>query len=204
MLLREHLDQHLKTKCPKRAYECPHCGEKGTFAGITEDHDQVCAMKIVACPNKGSGCSLSMEHGKTKEHASSDCECTEVACVYESLGCEVRMLRKDKASHENEAREKHIDLSLVNVKLMSIEQKTLTATVKLSEQKHKSLEKLVALKDEQHKSLTEEYNKFSTKNEALTMKLSKLSEKHDSLLRKHETLSNNHEALSKKHETLME
>ena len=123
---------------------CPHCGEKGTFASITEDHDQVCEKKIVACPNKGSGCSLSMERGKSKEHVRSDCEYTEVACAYESLGCEVRMLRKDKATHENEARGKHMDLSLVNVKLMSIEQKTLTGTVKLREQKHKSLEKKIA------------------------------------------------------------
>ena len=33
------------------------------------------------------------------------CEYTEVACVYERLGCGVRMLRKDRGAHENEARE---------------------------------------------------------------------------------------------------
>ena len=202
LLIRKHLDQHLKTKCPKRSYECPHCGEKGTFASITEEHDQVCEKKMVACSNKGSGCSLSMERGKVKEHVSNDCEYTEVACVYESLGCEVRMLRKDKATHENKAREKHMDLSMVNVKLMSIEQKTLTATVKLSEEKHRALKNSITLKDEQHQTLTEEHIKFSTKNEALTMRLSKLSDKHVSLSRKHETLSKKHKTLSKKHETL--
>jgi len=35
LLIRKHLDQHLKTKCLKRNYECPHCGEKITFAGTT-------------------------------------------------------------------------------------------------------------------------------------------------------------------------
>ena len=42
--MRKDLDDHLKTKCRKRAYECQHCGEKGTYryASITEDHDKVC------------------------------------------------------------------------------------------------------------------------------------------------------------------
>ena len=116
LLIRKHLDQHLKTKCPKRAYECPHCGEKGTFASITEDHDQVCEKKMVACPNKGSGCSLSMERRTTKEHVSSDCEYTEVACVYESLGCGVRMLRKDIVEHQENEDKDHLHLMLkVNV-----------------------------------------------------------------------------------------
>ena len=69
LLIRKQLDEHLQTKCPRR---CPHCGEKGTFASITEDHDQFCDKKIVACPNKDKGCPLSVERGKTKEHVSSD------------------------------------------------------------------------------------------------------------------------------------
>ena len=182
LLFRKNLDQHLKSKCPKRVYKCPNCGEKGTFASIKKEHDQLCQKKIVACPNKKTGCSLSMERGKTKEHVSSDCEYAEVACVCESLGCGVRMLRKDKATHENEAREKHMDLSLANVKLLSIEQKSLIATVELSEEKHKSLEKFIALKDTQHKSLTEEHNKLSKKHETL-------SKKHETLLEQHKMLS---------------
>ena len=126
LLIRKHLDQHLKTKCPKRAYECPHCGEKGTFASITEDHDQVCEKKMVACPNKGSGCSLSMERGKTEEHVSSNCKYTEVACVYESLGCGVRMLRKDREKHEKEGREKHVDFCLATVRSREEQHKTLS------------------------------------------------------------------------------
>ena len=114
-LMRKDLDEHLKTKCLKRAYECQHCGEKGTYASITEDHDKVCNKKIVPCPNKGSGCPLSMEQGKTKQHVRSVCDYTEVACAYESLGCGVKMLRKDAEKHKREAREKHMDLALDTV-----------------------------------------------------------------------------------------
>ena len=126
---------------------------------------------------------------------SSDCEYTEVACVYESLGCGVRMLRKDNTTHKYQAREKHMDLSLV-VKLLTVEQKTLTAAAKISEEKHMSHEKSIALKDKQHKSLTEEHNKLLKKNETLTMKLTMLSGKHETLSKKHETLQEQYKTLS--------
>ena len=126
LLFRKHLDQHLKTKCRKRAYDCPHCGEKGTFASITEDHDQVCEKNIVACPNKGSGCSLSMERRKTQEHVSSDSEYTEVACVYESLGCKVRMLRKYIIEHQENEDKGHLHLVLKTVVARELQHKTLS------------------------------------------------------------------------------
>ena len=125
-LMRKDLDHHLKTNCPKRDYECQHCGEKGTYASIKKDHDKVCDKKIVPCPNKGSGCPLAMERGKNNQHVRSVCDYTEVACAYESLGCGVRMLRKDVEKHKREAREKHIDLVLDNVSSREEQHKTLS------------------------------------------------------------------------------
>ena len=124
-LMRKDLDDHLKTKCLK-ACECQHCGQKGTYASITEDHDKVCNKKIIPCPNKGSGCPLSMERGKTNQHVRSVCGYTEVACAYESLGCGVRMLRKDVEKHEKEAQEKHVKFSLVSVRSLLEQNKTLS------------------------------------------------------------------------------
>ena len=125
-LMRKDKDDHLKTKCPKRACECQHCGENGTYASITEDHDKVCNKKIVPCPNKVSGCPLSMERGKTKQHVRSVCDYTKVACAYESLGCAVRMLRKDAEKHEKDAQEKHMKFSLVSVRSLLEQHKTLS------------------------------------------------------------------------------
>ena len=59
-IMRKHLEKHLKTKCPKRAYVCPYCGNKGTFTSIKQDHDIICEKKIVACSNKVKGCTLSV------------------------------------------------------------------------------------------------------------------------------------------------
>ena len=125
-LMRKDLDVHLKTKCPKRAYECQHCGEKGTYASITEDHDKVCDKKIVSCPNKGSGCPLSLERGKAKQHVRSVCNYTEVACAYESLGCGVRMLRKDIKKHQENDDNMHLHLSLQTVCELKEQHKTLS------------------------------------------------------------------------------
>ena len=115
-LMRKDLDNHIKTKCLKRAYECHYCGEKGTYASITEDHDKVCDKKIIPCPNNGKGCPLSMDRGKTKQHVRSVCDYTKVACAYENLGCAVRMLRKDVGKHEKDSREQHLDLSLDSIR----------------------------------------------------------------------------------------
>ena len=37
LLIRKKLDELLKTKCPRRTYKCPCCGEKGTLASIKQD-----------------------------------------------------------------------------------------------------------------------------------------------------------------------
>ena len=177
LLIRKHLDQHLKTKCPKRAYKCQHCGEKGTFASITEDHDKVCEKKIVACPNKETGCSLSLDPGKVEEHVSKDCGYTEVACVYEILGCGVKMLRKDREIHENKDRGKHFDLSMVILKMFSEQVEILTEhhekELKQHKENHKRLMETVRLQDEQLKTLKTltEKNKMLSAGEAVVLKL---------------------------------
>ena len=125
-VMNKDLTNHLMAKCPKRAYECQHCGEKGTYASITEDHDKVCDKKMVPCPNKGSGCPLSTERGRLEQHVRRACGYTEVACAYESLGCGVRILRKDSERHEKEAREKHVDLSMASVRSVMEDHRTLS------------------------------------------------------------------------------
>ena len=53
-----------------------------------------------------------MELGKIKQHVRSVCDYTEVACAYESLGCAVRMLRKDIRKHQENDDKVHVHLVL--------------------------------------------------------------------------------------------
>ena len=55
LFIRKHLDQHLNIKCTKRPYECRHCGKKGAFSSIEEEHYKSCKKKIVSCPIKKGG-----------------------------------------------------------------------------------------------------------------------------------------------------
>ena len=173
LLIWKDMEGHLKTECMKRAYKCLHCGEEGTFASIMEDHDKVCTKKPVACPNKNNGCTLSMEKMKMEEHVISDCGYTEIACVYESLGCGVRMLRKDKTAHEKEDREKHMKLSLATVTSLSEQLQTLTERhekeSKQHEDDHKKLSEIVRLQDEQLKLLIDQNKTLS--GEAVVFKV---------------------------------
>ena len=48
--MKKDLDKHLEN-CPNRDHKCEYCGEKGTYAHITQVHDNICEEKIVPCPN---------------------------------------------------------------------------------------------------------------------------------------------------------
>ena len=115
-LTRNVLDDHRKTKCPNRDYECEDCGEKGTYVSITEDHDKMCANKLVPCLN--TECTVTMKRGKFTEHI---CMFTEVTCKYHNIGCNVRKVRMHMKQHEEEDDKAHLHLALEKiVKLDSI------------------------------------------------------------------------------------
>ena len=99
LFVRNDLDKHLKEDCRNRDFTCKHCGEKGTYASITNIHFQKCLKKPVPCPN---GCSSIMERQHVSEHVATECELTVIACKYKRLGCDRELKRKDMAAHEED------------------------------------------------------------------------------------------------------
>lgn len=111
LMMRKDLDDHLQTKCPSRCYECKHCGEKGTYTSITDWHYKICKKyKIVPCPNPC--CSLIAEHKEIIRHVETACMYTVVPCKYESIGCGIKMTRKDIKTHEKDQDEVHLHFAL--------------------------------------------------------------------------------------------
>ena len=98
--IRKDLYHHLKNACRNRDYECQSkCGEKGTYAYITEIHDKTCKMKILSCPN--AGCDAKVQRQQVSEHVSK-CPHTVIPCKYKGIGCDTELERKDMAAHEQD------------------------------------------------------------------------------------------------------
>ena len=98
-VIRKYLDIHINKKCPNRDHECPYCGEKGTYANITKNHDNVCEKKKIPCTN--TECTETIERGKMKCHLD-DCDYTIIPCKYKNIGCDVKLKRKDMPAHEED------------------------------------------------------------------------------------------------------
>ena len=123
-LRRRDLDKHLEN-CPLRDYTCQHCGEKGTFAGITGIHDMTCEKKILPCSN--AECTQTMERQQMDEHVLTQCPHTVISCKYKGIGCDKESKRKDMAAHEKaDNLHLHMALDAVNTLQGIIQEKTVT------------------------------------------------------------------------------
>ena len=109
LFMRKDLDDHLEKDCPNRDYECQYCGEKGTYAEITEVH-KTCVKKIIPCCN--AECKETVPRGEVDKHVESECEHTVIACKYESIGCGVKRKRRDMAAHEQDNKQLHLDMAM--------------------------------------------------------------------------------------------
>lgn len=99
-ILRKDMEMHLKEECPNRHFTCEYCGREGTYALITEEHDEICEKKIIPCSN--ADCNMTLERRKIEAHVANDCEHTVVSCKYKSIGCTVKMKRRVMKDHEED------------------------------------------------------------------------------------------------------
>ena len=107
LFMKKNLNAHLKRKCSNRDSKCRYCGEKGTYAEITEVHDKICDKKIIPCHN--AECKEIMQRRKVDEHVESECKYTVISCKYERTGCGVKRKRRDMAAHEQDNKQIHLD-----------------------------------------------------------------------------------------------
>ncbi|KAI9220683.1 hypothetical protein BC828DRAFT_415465 [Blastocladiella britannica] len=54
----------------------------------------------VVCPHHSDGCNTVMLRGKLAVHLGTDCPFSEVECVYQRFGCQVKLQRRERRGHE--------------------------------------------------------------------------------------------------------
>ncbi len=112
-LSRKDMAAHLANECTNRESECEYCGEKGTQADLTSTHYESCQKRLIPCPN--TECTKSMLPGDVERHLATECGYVEVSCKYRSIGCDVKLKRRDMAAHEEDDDKPHLHLALDTV-----------------------------------------------------------------------------------------
>ena len=105
---RSAISNHETKQCPKRHYNCPHCGEEGTFDVIESSHYTVCTDLPIHCP---AGCSTHVPRNRLLSHLSVCCRRL-VKCKYRQIGCPAVLEAKDMEEHLETQKDKHLELSM--------------------------------------------------------------------------------------------
>ena len=105
-LERHCLFTHIERECPNRTVECQHCHTIAPHNQITgKKHRKLCPTLPLPCPNK---CEIGSVPREEMEAHRKVCPLEMIQCEYYSVGCEVRMARKDQQKHENEKVKEHL------------------------------------------------------------------------------------------------
>ena len=132
MIQRQYLTGHVETECPCRKVNCQYCHNSGGRQFIEGQHKEECPKLPLPCPNK---CEVWNVPREDMEAHRKECPLEMIQCEYYSVGCEVRMTRKDQKEHTKEKIEDHLimtkhkltdtscRLTDTNVKLANTERK---------------------------------------------------------------------------------
>ena len=102
---RKYMASHLETECPRRKVNCQYCHDTGEHQFIEGQHKEECPKLPLPCPNK---CEVGSVPRKDMKAHRKECPLEMIQCEYYSVGCEVRMARKDQEEHKKEQMEKHL------------------------------------------------------------------------------------------------
>ena len=109
---RQSLITHMETECSNRTAECIHCHALGPHSQIKGvHHGKLCPKLPLPCPNM---CEVGSVPREDMEAHRKECPLEMIQCEYYSVGCEVRIARKDQEQHENEKMKEHLMMTKEN------------------------------------------------------------------------------------------
>ena len=148
-----NLDQHSKS-CPKRPWQCQHCGFRGTYDIGTTDHLPNCTKHPEPCPNQ---CDIGTVPRCDMEKHLTECPLQLVECEFTQAGCQEKIPRQDMPRHMEEGAQRHLlNMSLLNLsltrelhqKMAEKDQQIAELQGQLQEQSNKLGEKIKCLQEQ--------------------------------------------------------
>ena len=92
---RKEIDSHQLMKCPKRTFNCIHCGYIDTYEVVTKTHFSLCPKFPMPC----SKCKNKYERQNFENHVNKECPLTAVPCDFRVVGCTEEPARENMDSH---------------------------------------------------------------------------------------------------------
>ena len=105
LIERQFLTNHVRNECPRYKVNCQYCHDTGEHQFIEGQHKEECPRLPLPCPNK---CEVGSVPREDMEAHRKECPLEMIQCEFYSVGCEVRMARKDLEVHRKEKMEDHL------------------------------------------------------------------------------------------------
>ena len=106
---RREVEEHEEDHCELRRYLCLYCQwHEDTYKKVTSEHFKECYYFPLDCPNN-----CGKKRIRRRDMSSHLCACPEevVPCRYQSLGCKVRLPRKQMEDHLKN-KDTHLDIAM--------------------------------------------------------------------------------------------
>ena len=111
---RQYLFTHIATQCPRHKIHCQFCDTAGERQIIEGEHKEKCRNFPLPCPNQCDiGC---IPRDQVEEHVAV-CPLEVVQCEYHTVGCQVKLARKDQDNHSKDVMAEHLFLTKQQLQL---------------------------------------------------------------------------------------
>ena len=118
VLERKFITTHVEITCQRRQVNCQYCYIIGERQFIEGKHKKRCPKLPLPCPNK---CAEENIPREDMEDHRKVCPLEMIQCEYHNVGCEERMMRKQRKKHDEDKMEEH--LMMTKLKLAKTEDK---------------------------------------------------------------------------------